>query len=387
MTQARRHQISLADTPYYHCINRCVRRAFLCGEDQVTGNSYEHRKQWIVDRLKGLSLVFGIDICAYAIMSNHYHVVLRVKPVVAGGWDAEEVVARWTQLFKGTELVDRYLAGSCGSVAERDVAEGVIEQWRERLFDISWFMRCLNEGIAREANREDGCKGRFWEGRFKSQALLDERALLACMAYVDLNPIRAGLSATPEESEFTSVRERMVAFSAGQADTLAADAACVAGSPALAQPGAIDADEQASAATPTSLKLAAKASLAPFVGGGGDLRETGLPFELADYLQLVDWTGRQWREDKRGAIDATVPSLLLRLNVSETNWIDTVRHFRGGFHDYVGPAEALQRRGESLGRRWLKGIRVCRALWDGATTGADELVPANAALPTPTPGA
>ncbi len=92
MTQARRNQISLADTPYYHCINRCVRRAFLCGEDQVTGNSYEHRKQWIVDRLKGLAAVFSIDICAYAIMSNHYHVVLRVKPKLAGEWDTEEVV-------------------------------------------------------------------------------------------------------------------------------------------------------------------------------------------------------------------------------------------------------------------------------------------------------
>ena len=107
MTQARQNQISLADTPYYHCINRCVRRAFLCGVDQQSGNSYEHRKQWVVDRLKALASVFAIDVCAYAVMSNHYHVVLKVFPVQAGDWDAEGVVARWRQLFRGSVLVDR----------------------------------------------------------------------------------------------------------------------------------------------------------------------------------------------------------------------------------------------------------------------------------------
>jgi len=71
MTQARQNIISLSDTPYYHVMGRCVRRAFLCGEDSVTGKSYEHRKLWITDRLKVLSFVYTIDICAYAVMSNH----------------------------------------------------------------------------------------------------------------------------------------------------------------------------------------------------------------------------------------------------------------------------------------------------------------------------
>ena len=82
MTIARSQQIDLSVTPYYHCVNRCVRRAFLCGEDSLTGNSYEHRREWIADKIKSLSGVFAIDVAAYAVMSNHYHVVLQVDQKV-----------------------------------------------------------------------------------------------------------------------------------------------------------------------------------------------------------------------------------------------------------------------------------------------------------------
>jgi hypothetical protein len=298
-------------------------------------------------------------------------VVLKVRAAEAQAWDAALVVARWRQLFRGSLLVDRYLAGACASVAEREAAEGVIEAWRERLFDISWFMRCLNEGIAREANREDGCKGRFWEGRFKSQALLDERALLACMAYVDLNPIRAGLAGSPEASDFTSVQERLLAFAGvtqGGSDTLAGTDAALQHAVSTASEAAVPAGLAVAAglAAGDASWLGSSAPIAAFTGGGGALTETGLPFHLADYLQLVEWTGRQWREDKRGAISAAVLPLLQRLNLEAGTWIEMVRCFQGGFHDYVGPVEALQRRSESLGRRWLRGVGACRVLWGQA---------------------
>ena len=77
MTISRSQQIDLSVTPYYHCVNRCVRRAFICGEDKYSGQSYEHRRGWIVDKMKSLSAIFTIDIVAYAIMNNHYHIVLR----------------------------------------------------------------------------------------------------------------------------------------------------------------------------------------------------------------------------------------------------------------------------------------------------------------------
>lgn len=363
MTQARQNLINLADTPYYHCVNRCVRRAFLCGEDRSTGHSYEYRKQWIVDKIKALSTLFAIDICAYAVMANHYHVVLYVDRQRSLDWDDAEVVDRWKQLFRGVLLVDRYMADQCDTDAEKDKAREVIAQWRERLSDISWYMRCLNEHIARQANNEDGCKGRFWEGRFKSQALLDEKALLACMAYVDLNPIRAGLSETPEESDYTSIQERI----RGYVQTRDAGLEANKGQALSTQtdPGT---STVATTDSANGYSVIHPASLVVFTGTVGE-KHSRLPFAFADYLDLVDWTGRAVRSDKRGAIPEGEPPILKRLGVKAENWIDAVRHFRRYFYDYVGPAEALEQCSRGFGRRWLRGVGACRRLLGGGESG------------------
>jgi REP element-mobilizing transposase RayT len=94
------------------------------------------------------------------------------------------------------------------TLVEQASLNASIAFWRERLMDISWFMRIINEAIARMANRKDDCTGRFWEGRFSSQALLDEKALAACSAYVDLNPIRAGIANSLIDSDHTSIKRR-----------------------------------------------------------------------------------------------------------------------------------------------------------------------------------
>lgn len=210
MTRARHQQVSLEDTPYYHCISRCVRRAYLCGEDPVSGKNFDHRKQWLVTRIKHLAAHFAVDICAYAVMSNHYHLVLHVNQGQCDAWSDEEVIKRWTALFpRNGALIETLLINKKTKAAQKQLSRQV-SQWRERLCDISWFMRCLNEGVARLANREDECSGRFWEGRFKSQALLDEKALITCMAYVDLNPIRAHMTDALEGSDYTSIQERLI---------------------------------------------------------------------------------------------------------------------------------------------------------------------------------
>lgn len=210
MTRARSQQVSLEDTPYYHCISRCVRRAYLCGDDPVSGRNFDHRKRWIVQRIKDLATHFSIDVCAYAIMSNHYHLVLHVDIEKANSWSDKEVIEHWTNLFPGHAALIETITLNRKTKAAQKLLERHIKAWRERLTDISWFMRCLNESVARRANREDECSGRFWEGRFKSQALLDEKALVTCMAYVDLNPIRAGMTESLDGSDFTSIQERLI---------------------------------------------------------------------------------------------------------------------------------------------------------------------------------
>lgn len=176
----------------------------------MSGKNFDHRKRWLVTRIKQLSAQFAIDVCAYAVMSNHYHLVLHVNQDDASSWTDEEVIRRWTDLFpRNGALVETLLKNNSSKAVQKQLNLKVA-LWRKRLTDISWFMRCVNETVARNANREDQCSGRFWEGRFKSQALLDEKALVTCMAYVDLNPIRAGLAATIESSDFTSVQERLI---------------------------------------------------------------------------------------------------------------------------------------------------------------------------------
>ena len=161
MPKPRSAQVSIEATPYYHCVSRCVRRAFLCGKDATSGVDYEHRRNWIEKRILQLGQVFCIDVCTYAVMSNHYHVVLHLNAEQASTLTAREIHIRWNTIFRGNILSTRYLNDEQLCDTELKAIEELAECWRSRLTDLSWFMRVLNEGIAREANKEDGCTGRF----------------------------------------------------------------------------------------------------------------------------------------------------------------------------------------------------------------------------------
>ena len=209
-TYARRQIVVEDQVGVYHCIARCVRRAFLCGVDTYTGQDYSHRKEWILDRLRELAGLFAIEVCGYSVMSNHLHLILRNRPDIAGRWSADEIALRWLRIFPARDDV----TGESVEPNELDLAmltadSERLAKLRGRLSNLSWLMRCLCEKIARDANHEDDSSGRFWAGRFKSVALLDEAAILACSVYVDLNPIRAGLATTPEESAYTSGCDRI----------------------------------------------------------------------------------------------------------------------------------------------------------------------------------
>lgn len=316
MSQPRKRLVSLDDTPYYHCISRCVRRAFLCGVDPLSGFDFSHRRGWIVERMKTLAGVFAIDLCAYAVMNNHYHVVLHIDRQRAHFWSTHDVVERWLTLFSGPPLARRFHDGELLTPAELDAIEQWTETWRRRLHDLSWFMRCLNESIARMANLEDSCSGRFWEGRFRSQALLDERALLACMAYVDLNPIRAGIAKTPEHSVFTSIKQR------------------------IDQPD--------------------DAALWRFRGNAEG--EHGLPFNLRDYLELVDWAGRAVRADKKGFIPPNSPPILERLAMEPEALAGYVRNKPDRLYTAIGPIDRLRCMAQSMGLKFIKGVSLGQRL-------------------------
>ncbi|TEW51917.1 transposase [Psychromonas algicola] len=321
MTQSRQSQVSLSDTPYYHCISRCVRRAYLCGEDKYTEKSFEHRRQWVVERMHYLASLFNIDICAYAIMSNHYHLVLHVDETLNENLSPEEVCERWCQLYSKPVLVERWQSKQTISEAENKAALAIIDNWRSRLADISWFMRCLNEFIARKANKEDDCSGRFWEGRFKSQALLDEDALLTCMAYVDLNPVRAKMSDSVETSEYTSAYERIHGVAQQKEKPL----------------------EYAFTKKP----------LFGFVGDENEQSTQGISFSLLDYIELVDWSGRIIREDKRGVISSQRPRLLSTLGLDDDTWLSLASSFGKDYRGAVGSLEALAAYASNTGKRWV----------------------------------
>ena len=304
----RKQLIVVSDTPYYHIVSRCVRRTYLCGYDRQTGKSYEHRRQWIEERIRLLSSLFAIDLCAYAVMSNHYHLVVKLCPELSEEWTGEEVLERWSSLYKGPLIVQRYLNGEALKEAERRFLERMVDVYRQRLADLSWFMKCLNEPIAREANREDDCTGHFWESRFKSQALLTEQALLSCMAYVDLNPVRAAMAETPETSAHTSIKERL----APQLDL------------AKAIQSQIDSGYLRQFAV--SLK-----PLLNFEGNQRNERQHGILFSLQDYLELVDYTGRVIHPNRRGHISKNTPPILTRLGLSSDEWLEEACEFEARY--------------------------------------------------------
>jgi hypothetical protein len=366
-----------------HCVQRCVRRAYLAGADSVSGKDYQYRREWIRERLEKLASVFAIDVLSYAILSNHLHVVIRNRPDVVQTWSDKQVALRWLQIFPGKKI-DEQLGDPTTVDVESLAANGErIKLIRDRLSDIAWFMRALSEPIARRANREDETTGSFWEGRYKAQRILDEAGLLACCMYVDLNPVRAAMAETLETSRYTSAYDRI---QASKGEKVASSAASMK---------AIPRDEAAKIlrnSTPADLKrrrkearqrrgalvsrdawlspmtLNERGKLGPMASKDG-LRASDkgfLSMSLVDYLALLDWTGRQRRADKRGVIPEHLKPILQRLGVEASMWSDLVWNYKryfgksssAGSPDRMKEKAALNKRAYTPGQ---KAIAKCFA--------------------------
>lgn len=311
MTRPRAHIAPPDIAGTYHCIQRCVRRAFLCGFDAYSGRSFEHRKTWVEKRIQLIAGCFAVAVHAYAVMSNHLHLVVAIDPGQTATWSDDEVAGRWVRLFPPRQDSEEAIGHKHQRLLNEPVRLSVI---RRRLGSLSWLMRCLVEPIARQANREDGCKGRFWEGRYKCQALCDDRAALAAMAYVDLNPIRAGIADRLDGSAHTSVLSRIEAAKSDPAT--------------LTRP------------------------LGPIVGS---LRPN-FDLSTADYLQVLEWTGRMLAPGKGGRIAEDAPAILSVIDRDASRWTTRVSAYGSGWMRATGSVQDLIALAERLGQRWMKGI-------------------------------
>ena len=329
----------------YHCWARCVRRAFLWGQDQLTGQDYSHRRDWILTREEQLAGLFAIEVEFHAELSNHLHLMLRSRPDVARRWSAYEVARRYLTATRIAKCMTDELPLPHEKLIEQAMRNKKrIQQMRRRLSKISWFMGILCENIARRANAEDGCHGKFFESRFKCRECADSHGMLICALYVDLNPIKAGEALSPRTARYTSAYQRIKAQDQRSGSPNRADGWLGE----LTLRGESLQDE----AIAYSSRWGRRAS------------DLGLlPISFKDYLRLLEWTARQLRSGRLQNIPQDVEALLDRLKVNEEAWLDTFERYDQVFCHAVGTPVSLAKVAERMDRRCLKGTSACRRLF------------------------
>ncbi|MEM7478319.1 MAG: hypothetical protein AAF483_25330 [Planctomycetota bacterium] len=325
---ARAELFSSDEIACVHVMNRAVRRAYLMGDDPVSGKNFDHRRKWMDDRLKHFARLFGIDLLAYAIMSNHFHLVLRSRPDVVKQWSDTEVARRWFLICPQRKSED----GSPLEPSEPELNSirndpDRLAEIRSRLSDISWWMRLLCQYVGQRANRETKESGKFWESRFKAVKLLDEAALLACSAYVDLNPIRAQMAKTLEKSEYTSALSRLQAM-IGEA-----------GKSSESRTEFPSQDSFLAPITNDELRDAIGANLAKHAGRASD--KGYLNMSRAEYLCLLDETARRVVAGKAGATPKELPGLLKRVGLHEETWFCLIENFGQLFYNVAGEPHSI----------------------------------------------
>lgn len=315
------HQVTIV-----HAINRTVRRCFLMGDDPISGKNFDHRKVWIETILEQFAAQFGIDLLCYSILSNHYHLILRTRPDVVETWDDTEVARRWLKICPQRKVGSRPAEPSEPELNSIRNCPVKLAEIRKRLCDVSWWMRLLNQRVAQRANKEDEAAGCFWQDRFRAIRIDDEESLLACAAYVELNPIRAAIAETLEQSDFTSVQRRIeskVAASIAVQPASAADRRDAF----LAR---LSIDEGNDATGPCASQAGKRCS------------DKGLlSMNASEYFQLLDWTARELVPCKRGRTPDSYPPILQRLGLAKSSWCALVQQFDEVFCHVAGRVDRV----------------------------------------------
>jgi hypothetical protein len=308
MTMPRSKIVDPEITPWYHCISQCARQAFLLDSPR------DRRRQWLEERLRELTTIFGIDVGSYAFLQNHLHVLVHLDTRRVKGWSRTEVLRRWARLYPPRDGRRKPLKNLKRWIREQLKDRQQVSRLRQRLGDLGWFMKSLKEPFSRLVNQQEGCRGTLWAGRYKSIAILDEAALLATCVYVDLNPFAAGMSRLPELAMFTSLYARIdYCRQRGRGAQLQASLAAA---------------EQGSVA---SARVARGLERGQWLCPMDDPRDRGSDrvgilsgFSLGSYLLLVDGTSRVCRAGK-ARVRAEAASLLERLGIERQRWESTLQ--------------------------------------------------------------
>ncbi len=374
-----------------HCYNRCVRQEFLLGLDEKTGEDRSYRKQWLVDRLESLVTTFAIDVLDFAIMDNHFHVLLRNHPEIRDEFTPREIAVRWLSLYPGRRIDEFTSTGPTDTEIEALMNNAEqIEIIRKRIGSISWFMSALSEPIARRANIEDNVSGKFWENRFKAERMLDDASTLACSIYINLNHIRAKKANLAEEGLEASIRQRLdgakgieVASQAlNRIDLNEVDE--VTNVRTLASIKTTKERMQAARKSSTKRKILSGAWLAPLTldeAGKVDLSikqasTTGyrasdkgyLPLSLDSYVSLMTWTAAN--PPQKGA--ETKPSVehtqvLEQLGIDPSSWSSLIWGFekllKGASR--IGNPRKMEEESKKHSRRWSRKQMKAAAYFRG----------------------
>lgn len=324
MATARKYQIYLDLTPYYYCTNKCInkkeRRTFLSGTDPKTKINYDKRKLWVINKIEELQKIFSISICSYAVVEDSYHLVVKSNHEEVNLLSNEEIINRWSKIFISfPPFVQQYISGELKAKTKIKKAEKSISEMRIKMADISWFMRCLNEDIARTANVEDNVAGRFWHQRYETKALLDKTAIIIAMNYVDLLPIINNEVTTLAKCS-TSVKARIKTHKNNKEKTFL---------------------------LPIKTKYKANS----------------IDFDLDDYINIINWTSKGILGKQPKKIKDEILASFKKLPINFETWTNLTQNFVNKTSFAVGNPSNLNNFNITTGKKFCKSISFSRELY------------------------
>ena len=358
---ARNRVFDPRESVVLHTVCRTAQQEWIFGLDDKEDGDCTYRREWLCDIFGSAASVFAIDVGFVSFLSNHIHAMIRNRPDIVATWSDDEIIRRWVQASYLTKSVDGKVGiptkkqldkerARCASEPDR------MELLRIRLANPSEFMKCVNENIARRVNQERGTVGHVWEGRFYAKRIDTESIIVLVALYIELNQIRAGEANTPEESFFSSAYCRVGQYVA-ETDSL----------PSSRNPRRPNNSQSLPSPCPwlgpTSLQDTDNQAKDEKSGGHSQHRASNkgwLPLSLAEYLSLLDWTGREILADKRGAIPNTLAPILLRLGLTRDDFESVISGFSKDFYSLLATPRELRRRqkhsfGEANPQRPLAG--------------------------------